>query len=273
MVMDGGHFKQPLAVGCPEIGNLNDVRHGFHNVYKARENQHQRNVQSKGKSADHAPQEQGAGIAHKRLGGMPVEFQKGQQAAHQGRRQDSRVHPVHGHGGKGEEQQHRNGHGAAQAVHAIGEVYGVDTAHDDKHTENTVDNGRNKISLPQEGNIQVAGQNAAHIQHIQEHAGDRRLQHGLLKRGQAHVPAILHLAEVIQKANHGKAGGQGKDKEGAVFLNPVQIADDAHKTAQNKHQAHHQGCTRLAVVPGGADGADGLASLQRPQHRQQKIAE
>ena len=68
------------------------------------------------------------------------------------------------------------------------------------------------------------------------------------------------------------AAGQGEDEEGAVLPDPGKVGADAQEAAENKHEAHHQGGACLAVVPGRADGADGLACLQRPQHRQQKMA-
>ena len=202
---------------------------------------------------------------------MPVKPQEGQQSANQRRRKYRRVGPVHRHGGNGEKQHHGDGHRGTQAVDTVGQVHGIDTAHNDEHTEDPVNDRRDKVPLIEEGNIQVAGENAAHIQHVQKYGGNRSLEHSLLEGGQAHIPAVMDLVVVVNKADEAEAGSQGKDKERAILLDPVQVGNDAHQTAADKHQTHHQGRSRLAVVPGRTDVPDGLASLQGPEHRQQQI--
>ncbi len=77
-------------------------------------------------AAHRAAQEQGAGVAHKRLGRMEIVGEEGSQAAQQSRREQGQVHSPRRNGNNGEKCHHRNGDAGGQAVDAVGEIHRID---------------------------------------------------------------------------------------------------------------------------------------------------
>ena len=58
-----------------------------------------------------------------------------------------------------------------------------------------------------------------------------------------------------------------------IITHSGDIAQQAKHRRQNEHQAAHHRRTGLIIVPGGTHFPDGLAGLQRPEHRDQQTAE
>ena len=54
MVVDGRHLEQALAVGRLEIGDLQNIGHGFTDIHEADQNQNQGHLQREGHGAHHA---------------------------------------------------------------------------------------------------------------------------------------------------------------------------------------------------------------------------
>ena len=203
---------------------------------------------------------------------MPVQAQIGKQAADHTGRQQGQILPPQCHRRSHKENHDRNGDRRAQAIDAIGQVHSVDRAHNDEHSKQDKQCRMDIEPEAPEGNVQVAGQNAFPVQHIQEHRRNSHLQQGFLNGRQAHVPLLLHLAVIVQEAHRTEAEGQGIDVEGRIVRHANgQIDQQTDQGTPDEHQAHHQGGSRLVVVPGGADGTHGLAGFQCPEHRQQEM--
>ena len=144
------HLEHPLAVRQLEVAHLNDIGQRFTDVDEAHQNQHQRHVVGKSQRRHRAAQKQGAGVAHEHLGGIVVIQQKAHQTPEQRRAEQTQLSVIHrqrrqhqilGHIAAAlprEESCHRQRDAAGQAVDPVGDVDGVDGAHDDEGGEHQI---------------------------------------------------------------------------------------------------------------------------------------
>ena len=204
---------------------------------------------------------------------MPVIEQVCDEATGESCRQQCQVKALHRKGRHCKKRHHRNGHRAAEAVDAVGQVYRVDTAYHHEHGEEYVGYGMDIEGHIQERNINIGGQNPVFIQRIQINSGYRHLQHGLLQSCQTQIPLEFDLAEIIQKAHQTKAQAQRQHIKHRMLLDRGNVHQQADDGRADEHQAAHQGCARLAVMPCGANVPHGLSCLQCSQHRQKKITQ
>ena len=272
-MVDGRHLEQTLAVGQLEVADLQDDGQGLADVDDADQDQDQGHIQCEGQAADHAAQEQGAGVAHEDLCRMPVVEQVSDQAAHQCGGNDCQIEAAHGHSGGGEEDHDGDGDGAAEAVDAVGQVHGIVTAHHDEHGEDDVDNGMNGDGQVHEGDVQVAGHDAGAVQDVQVQGGDGQLEQSLLLGGQALILLLDQLGVVVNEADQTEAQAGNQCQNAGVILHEGDVAQGADQCGKNEHQAAHHGGACLDIVPGGADLTDGLADLQGPQDGQKDVAD
>ena len=270
------HFENALAVGELEIRHLNNVGQRLTDVDDTHQQQHQRHVVGEGQCRHRAAQEQGAGVAHEHLGGVAVIHQKTAQAAQHGggkRAQLGEAGPDDGHGRK--ENGHGDGDAGAETVQPVGDVDGVDGAHDDEGGEDEVHRPRQHHMGVPEGDIQVGTQHPLVPHEAQERHGRRQLQHKLLQRRQAGVVVMLHLLIVVNVADEAEHQRKEIDVQvgevAARHMLPAQ-SHDGDADTDNEHQAAHGGGALLGHVPGGADLLDGLAGLQPHQRRYQQLA-
>ena len=275
MVVKGGHLEDALAVGGFEVDDLDDVREGLGDVDDAHQDEDQGHVEGEGQAAHGDAQEEGAGVAHKDLGGVVVIEEEGAQAAEEGAAEDPQVvdAPVPGH--SGEEGGHGQGDAGAQAVHAVGDVDGVDGAHHDEGGEGHIDHPGQLDGDLEEGDVQVGGQVAEIPQQGGEGDGGGQLEKELGTGGEAGVLPLLHLLIVVQIANDAEDQGKAEDEEGTK-IPPEQVGPaDEHNGDQNtedEHQSAHGGGALLGHVPGGAVLLDGLAGLHPAQHGDEQLA-
>lgn len=147
--------------------------------------------------------------AHEHLGGVAVIHQKTAQAAQHGggkRAQLGEAGPDDGH--DREENGHGNGDTGAETVQPVGDVDGVDGAHDDEGGEDKVHRPRQHHMGVPEGDIQIGTQHPLVPHEAQERHRRRQLQHKLLQRRQTGVVVVLHLLIVVNVAD--EAEHQGK---------------------------------------------------------------
>ena len=111
------------------------------------------------------------------------------------------------------------------------------------------------------------------IHGVQEQGGHRHLQHGLLQRGQAQIPVVANLGEVVQKADEAMAQPQHQHEKYRIVRHGREIAHKTQYGRKNEHEAAHDRGAGLVVMPGGADLPDGSAGLQGVQHRQKEMTQ
>ena len=253
------------ALGELEIAHLENDGYGLQDVNQSHQDQDQGHIQGEGHAADRAPQEQGAGVPHKGLGGVEVVAEEAAQSPQQGRGEDGKLRLLHGDGRHQEEDHHRHGDARGQTVDAVGEVHRVDGAHDDEDRKGDVDPDGDAEGEVGEGDPQGAGEVARPVEDVEIQGGGRQLQHEFLGGGEALVLLLLHLAEVIQKADGAEDQGEGEYQGGGP--GPEDQTQDQHPQAsgQDEDQAAHGGRAGFGVVPFGPHLPDGLPGLQSPE--------
>ena len=109
------------------------------NVDDAHGDQDQGHIERKGQGRHRTAQKQAAGVPHEDLGGVVVIDEEGRQPSRQSRREQS-LDAVGApeDAGYGEERHHHKGDAGSQAVDAVGQVHGVDAAHDDEGREDQI---------------------------------------------------------------------------------------------------------------------------------------
>mgnify|MGYP001722241571 CR=1 FL=1 len=125
-MVDGGHFKDALAVGGLEVDALDDHSHSVPDINDAEEEHQLRAVHHKSQRRDHAAKEHAAGIAHKDFGRVEVPQQKAHAGAGGGGRQQRNMYKAQQAACQQVAQHGHKGHAGAQAVQAIGQVNSID---------------------------------------------------------------------------------------------------------------------------------------------------
>ena len=225
-------------------------------------------------AAHGAAQKQGAGIPHEHLGGIEIVNEEAQNASGQSGGKGPHAALIPPGSQQGEEDGHRQGHRARQAVQAVGEVHRVDTAH--QH-----EGGKHQVHCPGQrdvdvgkGDVQVGGEIAEITHQGQEGHGHGQLQQQLPPGGEAGVLMLAHLGKVVDEADAPVYQGQAQhDEGGIVSAHQVLPTEDQHRhrDAHHKHNTAHGGGTLLGHVPVGANLFDGLAGLHGPEDGNQKL--
>ena len=123
------------------------------------------------------------------------------------------------------------------------------------------------------GNVNIAGQGALSVQHIQIDGRYGHLQQCLLNGSQAQIALMLQLKVIVHKTYSTKAQTQCHCVQGSKILQRPDIEQQAQRCAKDEHKSTHHGGAGFVIMPSGACLTNGLASLQRPQNGQQQIAD
>ena len=178
--------------------------------------------------------------------------------------------------GHSKEQHHHKGDAAGKAVDAVGQVHGVDAAHNHEGGEHQIQDPVDLQAHIQEWNVQLVAQQALIPHQTQKHHRRRQLQQELLLSGKALVLMLANLAVIIHKSD------QAEDQRKQVYIQMDKLSvqhflppqsEHSHAGAQDEHDAAHGRGARLGLVPGGAVGPDLLSGFQLVQLRDQEAAD
>ena len=198
-MVDGGHFKNALAVCSLEIDALDNHGHGIPDINDAEEKHQFGAVHHKGQRRDHAAEEHAAGIAHKDLGRVKVPQQKAHTGTRRGSSQQRDMYKAQ-QAARQKIPQHRDkGHAGAKAVKAVGQVDGIDQKDNAEKRDGIV--RQPQIDHARDREHDAGGQQPQAVQ--ADHKADRNgdLENNLLPGSQAQIAVLDDLDEVIQEAD------------------------------------------------------------------------
>ena len=270
MVVEGSHLEHTLAVAQLEVAHLDDIGQGFHQKDEAQGDEHDGHIVAIGQGRDHTAKKQGAGVPHEALGGVEVIHQKAQQPAyHAGGDEAHLLKLIAKHQGqRHKKQEHRDGGAGSQTIDPVGNVHGVDSAHDDEGGDKEIQPFRHVNGLIHKEQVK-AGAHIADLAHQKhKHQRGHQLQQELGLGREAQILLLGQLLPVVQKADGAEHAGEQDDENIDEFApeHPLKADREADQNGRkDEHHAAHGGGAGFTHVPGGAVFLDLLPGLDAAQ--------